>query len=291
MSKLIILDAGHGGSDPGAVYQGRKESADTLRMALKVKEYLERSNVTVQLTRDKEVAVSLDKRTDFENSVKADCFVSIHRNAFQPEKAKGIETFCFEKKGLCFELASNVQEELLNVGASADRGVKTANFHVLRKTKSAAILIELGFIDNTADNKLFDDKFERYAGAIAKGILESLKVPFTEPPAPIWYRIILDGVQVEAQRDFDFAKERAILKVEKGEGDVAKIQRNTDGEWLWEYTKVEEEEEIVPEPVVPEPEPEIELEDKEEVEDNQCNCEEEREDILDEVIDAINALK
>ena len=292
MSKLIILDAGHGGTDPGAVYNGRKESVDVLKMALKVKENLERSGVTVELTRDKDVFIELKERTDFENSLDADCFVSIHRNAFKPEKAKGVETFCFEKKGMCFELATKVQECILEVGASGNRGVKQSDFYVLKHTKSPAILIELGFIDNTADNNMFDVKFDRYASAIAKGILTTLDVAYVEPPAEVWHRIILDGVQVEAQKELETAKSRAIEKVNAGEGELAKIQRNTDGAWLWQYSKPVEEPELEPE-VEEEPEveqPEVEQPETEEPQP-ECDCEEEREEILNEVIDAINDLK
>ena len=236
MAKLVILDAGHGGSDSGAVYKGRKESDDVLRLALEIEKHLVRSGVTVKLTRGANKTVELKERTDFEKSQNAEVFVSLHRNAHEPEKAKGVETFCYKKTGLANTLATNIQVNLVSVGVSADRGVKEGNFHVLRETRCAAALVELGFIDNSMDNKLFDDRFESYSVAIAKGILKTLKIPYKEKPTTeVWYRVVIDGKQIEAHKDLNFAKDRVRAEIDSNRGTLGQVQRNTDGEWLFKY--------------------------------------------------------
>ena len=163
MAKFII-DAGHGGNDPGATYNGRKESNDVLRLALRVGELLKKNGQTVLYTRESDKSVSLSERSSFENKNGCDYFVSIHRNAYQPEAAKGVETHIYSNGSSAEQLANKV----------VDRKVKVSNFHVLRETKNPAVLIEVGFIDNSSDNKLFDSKFESIAQGIARGCLKQV---------------------------------------------------------------------------------------------------------------------
>lgn len=172
MAKFII-DAGHGGNDPGATYNGRKESNDVLRLALRVGQLLQENGQTVLYTRESDKAVSLSERSLFENKNGCDYFVSIHRNAYQPEGAKGVETHVYSNGSSGEQLANKVNLELVNVGF-VDRKVKVSNFHVLRETKNPAVLIEVGFIDNSSDNKLFDSKFEAIAQGIARGCLKQV---------------------------------------------------------------------------------------------------------------------
>ena len=130
----------------------------------------------VDETRSTDKTVSLIERTNLERKKKYDFFISIHRNAFQPEKGTGAETFIYSatsKKAAV--LAADIQNALIRSGF-ANRGVKTANFHVLEKTSSPALLLEVGFIDNTNDNKLFDTKFDTLAKSIAKAIISSLGI-------------------------------------------------------------------------------------------------------------------
>lgn len=168
-----LLDPGHGGTDPGATYNGRKESNDTLRLALRVGELLKYNNQSVYYTRASDDTVSLSERSGMENSGDYDYFISIHRNAYKAETAKGVETYIYSKGGKAEQLAIKVNDELVKIGF-ADRGVKVANFHVLRETKAPAILIEVGFIDNSDDNAIFDANFEKIAQAIAKGCLSQI---------------------------------------------------------------------------------------------------------------------
>lgn len=165
-----LLDPGHGGSDPGACYNGRRESDDVLRLSRRVGEILSSNGESVSYTRTSDATVSLSQRSSMENRGAYDYFVSIHRNAIAPEKAKGVETHIYSRGGKKEELATKINNNLVGIGF-VDRKVKVSNFHVLRETKCAAILIECGFIDHTSDNNLFDSKFEQIAQAIAKGCL------------------------------------------------------------------------------------------------------------------------
>lgn len=179
-----LLDPGHGGSDPGATYNGRRESDDVLRLAKRVGEILSSNGESVSFTRTSDVTVSLSARSSMENRGSYDYFVSIHRNAIAPEKAKGVETHIYSSGGKKQELATKVNNNLVALGF-VDRKVKISNFHVLRETKCSAILIECGFIDNTVDNNLFDSKFEQIAQAIAKGCLNQIgKDTSVQPSEP-----------------------------------------------------------------------------------------------------------
>jgi len=176
----LCFDYGHGGSDPGAVYKGRKESDDNFSIGLEVAKELRRHGITVDETRTADVAVSLRQRSEFENKGNYDYFISFHRNAFKPETATGAETFVYTKASAkSKELAEKIQNALVGVGF-INRGVKTANFHVLRETKTPAVLVEIGFIDNTRNNNLFDSKRKEIVIGIAKAILAQLGIPYQE---------------------------------------------------------------------------------------------------------------
>ena len=180
-----LLDPGHGGTDPGACYKGRRESDDVLKLSKRVGEILKSNGETVKYTRTSDATVSLSQRSSMENKGSYDYFVSIHRNAVGPEVAKGVETHIYSKGGKSEQLANIVNPLLVSVGF-VDRKVKVSNFHVLRETKCASILIEVGFIDHTTDNKLFDSKFEQIAQAIAKGCLQQIgkSLSTSQPSTP-----------------------------------------------------------------------------------------------------------
>ena len=172
MAKWLI-DPGHGGVDPGATYNNREEADDVLKLALKVGDLLKLNNENVYYTRTTDDTVSLSERSSKENAGNYDYFVSIHRNAYQPEVAKGVETHIYAKGGIAEALATKVNNEIVKVGF-VDRGVKISNFHVLRETISPAILIEVGFIDNSMDNSIFDSKFDSIVKAIVAGCLAQI---------------------------------------------------------------------------------------------------------------------
>lgn len=183
MSRLCF-DYGHGGNAPGACYKGRKECDDVLSLGKAVTAEIKRHGVVVDETRTTDTTVSLNDRSDFENRNTYDYFISFHRNAFQPEQAKGVETYTYLNGGSKSKgLAQNIQTSLVALGFT-DRGVKEANFHVLRETKAPAVLVEIGFIDNSGDNALFDSKRTEIIKALAKAILSQIGIEYVEAAAP-----------------------------------------------------------------------------------------------------------
>lgn len=180
MTKLC-LDYGHGGSDPGAVYKGRKEAVDNLALGKAVAAELRRHGVTLIETRTTDKTVSLGERSSFANKKGCDYFISFHRNAFKPEQAKGVETFVYTAPSTkSVQLAEKIQKALAGIGF-VNRGVKKANFHVLRETAGPAVLVEVGFLDNSGDNQLFDSKRAEIITAITKAILSQLGVKYLPP--------------------------------------------------------------------------------------------------------------
>ncbi len=174
----LCFDYGHGGNDPGATYCGRREADDVLYIGRRVAAEVRRHGVIVEETRTFDVVVSLQQRSDFENRNTYDYFISFHRNAFKPEQARGIETFVYLNPGAKAEaMAQKIQSSMVDVGF-INRGVKRADFHVLRETKAPAILVEMGFIDNTKDNEIFDAKKSEVVQAISKSVLEQLGVKY-----------------------------------------------------------------------------------------------------------------
>ena len=169
----IVIDPGHGGSDPGAVGpNGLKEAHVNLAVALKVAEKLRKAGVEVKLTRTSDVFIDLQPRCDIANSFGADYFVSIHCNSAGTPEARGTETYCYKLGGKGEVLAKAIQAELVASTGRVNRGVKTANYYVLRRTNMPAGLTELAFISNPEEERLLGspDYQEKCATAIARGI-------------------------------------------------------------------------------------------------------------------------
>jgi hypothetical protein len=177
--KTIVIDAGHGGYDYGAVNGSRYEKNDNLRLARLAAAALKRQCQNVVMTRDSDVFVPLLERSIISNNNNADLFVSLHRNAFTNPEATGIENYIqINSPPVNARYARNVLSEIVGVGGLTDRGVKTNNFSVLRNTRAPSMLLETGFISNPRDNAEFDKNIDAYAEAIAKGVLESLGEPY-----------------------------------------------------------------------------------------------------------------
>ncbi len=167
----LCFDYGHGGKDSGAIYNGRKESMDNLSIGMEVAKRIRIFGVEVDETRTSDVNVGLKERCDFANKGDYDYFISFHRNAFSPEKATGVETFVHPNASpKANELAMLLQKALVECGFK-DRGVKKANFYVLRETKMPAILVEIGFIDNSLDNNILDIKRRQIIHELSKSII------------------------------------------------------------------------------------------------------------------------
>ncbi len=206
MRFLRILYPGHGGRDPGAVYQGRQEKDDALALAMAVGEILENAGIDVLYTRTEDVYDTPYEKAVIGNNSGADYFLSIHRNATAaPGGASGIETLVYQKGGEAERLAENINQGLAGVGFK-DRGItERPNLVVLRRTQMPAVLVEAGFIDSQADNERFDRDFEQIAQAIADGFLKTVGVTVDsqekEELRPLYQ------VQVGAYRFRQFADE------------------------------------------------------------------------------------
>lgn len=176
--KLICIDPGHGGTDPGATNGARLEKDDNLRMAKAVRDRLKSQGHTVIMPRETDVFVSLDDRAVLAHDEKADLFISIHRNSFTNSRACGIENWARYQNHV--SAAATVLEELAKLPNQANRGVKIGAYKVLYNSPCPAMLLEIGFISNAKDNELFDKHFDDYATAIAKGILSALGEPWKD---------------------------------------------------------------------------------------------------------------
>ena len=179
--RSVVIDPGHGGSDNGAVGpHGVKEKSVTLAVALKTEKILKNAGAKVTMTRttDRDVCSSsathheeLQARIDKAPS-NAEVFVSIHCNAFSNPASHGMETYHFHGSKQGMKLARLLNEELETAGGLFNRGVKGANFYVIKYSSCPASLVELAFVTNPKEEKLLaDENYQQYlAEAIARGI-------------------------------------------------------------------------------------------------------------------------
>jgi N-acetylmuramoyl-L-alanine amidase len=180
----VILDAGHGGYDAGAVNGNRYEKDDNLRITLAVGNILKSKGVNVVYTRTGDNYLSLAERAAISNNSNADMFVSFHRNSAVNPEANGFENYTAPNASArSKQFAKTVYDDVVETGVfPTNRGVKEANYYVLRNTKAPAMLLELGFISNNEDNERFDSGFDSLANSISDGILTDLGI--VNPPAP-----------------------------------------------------------------------------------------------------------
>ena len=172
---LVVLDAGQGGANPGATYNGRQEKDDALAMVLAIGPILEANGVEVYYTRTSDIYESPYQKAMEANNIGADYFVSIHRNSSPyPNQYTGIESLVYNRYSEAARLAYNINTQLEQIGF-VNHGVnERPNLVVLNSTQMPAVLVEVGFINTDADNQLFDERFNDIAQAIADGILETL---------------------------------------------------------------------------------------------------------------------
>ncbi len=177
MPYKIMLDAGHGGNDPGAVYGGRQEKDDNLRLAMAVGNILSQNGIDVVYTRTDDVYQSPIEKAHLANASSADYFISFHRNSSpEPNQYSGVETLVYNQSGRKLTMAQNINRALENIGFK-NLGVKfRPGLVVLRRTRMPALLIETGFINTPEDNERFDENFNEIARAIADAILTTLDV-------------------------------------------------------------------------------------------------------------------
>lgn len=175
MPYSMMLDAGHGGRDPGAVYQGRQEKDDNLSLVLAIGEILQENGVDVEYTRTTDIYQTPYEKAMIANRAEVDFFLSIHRNSYPTDnQVSGVESLVYDLSGLKYEMAQNINEQLETVGF-VDLGVKARpNLVVLRRTQMPAVLVEVGFINSNTDNQLLDENFDAVTQAIARGVLDTL---------------------------------------------------------------------------------------------------------------------
>lgn len=175
---LVVIDPGHGGSDPGAVYNGRQEKDDVLRLGKAVGALLEARGVDVVYTREGDIYETPFKKAQDGNSVGADYFVSIHRNSSEyPNQYSGAEVLVYSDSGVRRELANNILEGMEKAGLKNLGIDERKDLVVLRRTQMPAVLVEAGFINSDKDNETFDRNFDELARGIANGILQTLGYP------------------------------------------------------------------------------------------------------------------
>ena len=201
MPVTVMLDAGHGGVNPGAVYEGRQEKDDALALVLAIGPILQNNGIDVLYTRTTDVYQTPLQKAELANEADVDYFISIHRNSFPEDNVvSGVESLVYDLSGVKYEMAQNINAQLETVGF-VDLGVKARpNLIVLRRTKMPAVLVEAGFINSDTDNMLFDANFQAIAQAIADGIIETIAVQ----PETLESRY---SVQVGAFRNRNYAED------------------------------------------------------------------------------------
>ncbi|OPX84329.1 MAG: N-acetylmuramoyl-L-alanine amidase AmiC precursor [Pelotomaculum sp. PtaB.Bin104] len=179
---VIAIDAGHGGSETGAIGKnGTREKDVNLNVAKRVARLLEAKGAKVIMTRSGDSYTGLYERTDKANNAKTDVFVSIHMNANEDRSISGTSTYIYSGSGSAREnarieesnrLARYIQAELLKSLNLRDAGIRNANFAVLRTSDMPAVLAEVAFISNAAEEKLMgtDNFCNKAAEAIVRGI-------------------------------------------------------------------------------------------------------------------------
>ncbi|WP_066895454.1 N-acetylmuramoyl-L-alanine amidase [Clostridium nigeriense] len=216
-----VLDAGHGGSDSGAVGKyGRREADIVLEAVYETKRLLERNGEVVLLTRASDVYLDVKDRVDIANNWNADYFVSFHMNSFVDNSVSGTEIVIFEKGNKSEELARFLKDELLANLKSKDRGIKEASYTILRQTKMPAVIIEAEFISNEDVEKNFSAI--KYGYMVARACLAMVNkvlidIPIKKPKTPTreGWRICIGYY-----RDYEEAEDEVIRLQNEGFKDV-----------------------------------------------------------------------
>src|SRR5438067_1013658 len=146
----VVVDAGHGGKDNGAYRKfGGAEKIATLDVATRLARKLRESDLKIVMTRSTDIFIPLEQRVAIENAQKNSIFVSIHFNDSRRRGIHGFETYYHAANS--YDLANRIQSKLMTIPHSANRGVHSANFRVLRLAKYPAVLVECGFLNARHD--------------------------------------------------------------------------------------------------------------------------------------------
>lgn len=182
-SKTIVIDAGHGGWDPGRTgVNGENEKNINLKIALKLQTYLEQGGATVLITRNEDSALSQKKKEDMKqrkeiaNESEGDILISIHQNSFPKKSAKGAQVFYYNNSEESKKLAEYIQNSLKQFLDPNNERLAKANtsYYILKNTKLPAAIVECGFLTNAEEEAMLnDEKYqEKVAWAIYLGILD-----------------------------------------------------------------------------------------------------------------------
>ncbi|HWL12123.1 MAG TPA: N-acetylmuramoyl-L-alanine amidase, partial [Ureibacillus sp.] len=180
VKKIIVLDPGHGGKDPGAVANGLREKDIVLSVGLYLRDYLKAAGVEVIMTRTSDVYLTLDERVAIAKNSGADSFVSLHMNAAASTSASGTETYSStagdsNRVNSSAKLSQFIQERLVDELGTRDRGEKNADYVVIYKNPLPSVLAEMGFLTNAAEAKYVNAHKKKTARAIYLGIMDYYK--------------------------------------------------------------------------------------------------------------------
>ena len=175
---LIVIDPGHGGTDPGAIgVTGLEEKVVNLEIAVQLQRRLEKAGYNTLLTRRNDFFIPLIERSQLANFKGADLFISLHANSNPKSTVRGTATYAHwyasEKN---WALAWYVQDEIIKRISLIDNGLKAANFSVLRETKMPALLVETAFLSNKIEERLLNSV--PFQAKIAAGITAGVKKYF-----------------------------------------------------------------------------------------------------------------
>lgn len=183
--KKVVLDAGHGGRDPGKIGAGEIQEKDVnLKIAKKLKGKLEERGIQAVLTREKDETLAPEgsanrqvedikkrvERIDGENALLA---VSIHQNSYQDPEVRGAQVFYYQHSTKGKEAAAILQEALIRMDPEHPREAKAnGTYYLLRRTQTPTVIVECGFLSNPEEAKLLasEEYQEKIAEAVAEGI-------------------------------------------------------------------------------------------------------------------------
>ena len=173
----VFIDPGHGGYDNGAVQNGVLEDEINLQISQKIEAKLKAKGVQVKMSRYDDTYLSLTDRTRMANNWGSDIFVSIHQNSATSSSANGIETYYYSQRQDSKELASEIQTDLIQSTNAVNRGVKTANYAVIKTASMSSSLVECGFVSNPTEAKNLSSSSyqDKVAEGIVNGIMEYLE--------------------------------------------------------------------------------------------------------------------
>lgn len=166
---LIVIDPGHGGQDPGAVASGLQEKDLNLAISREMMDLIQKNGFPAGLTRTEDAFLSLQQRCEIANNLRATLFLSIHCNGSPVQSASGIEVYYNDGSDDGKKFARALHKELSRLGRN-DRGVKPAEYYVLKHTHMPACLVECGFITNREEAVWLKDHISEIAQALARSV-------------------------------------------------------------------------------------------------------------------------